>query len=579
MVQTVTVKDSPPGGNLPAGGQDSLPSPGRESLYPVLALLAFLVLFRLLAAALLPVTQDEAYYSLWAKHLDLGYSDHPPLIAWLASTANLLAGSALAVRLGTLLITTLTLFATIQLLRSAGLGKPQQIFAGLVLFSFNLAGILLGFLTTPDVILVLAWTLALNEASVALTSDPRRWVTAGLACGLGLLAKYIVVVIGLVFLWAVLRDPSRQIRTRWPWLGVVAALLVFLPHLAWNAGNEWITLRFQLIHRLPFSQSDSAEIGSHLPAPLPGNPESPVWQLSSYYHYVDPDVVPSTEPPPSPPEPKSRLSLAVHRVGELFWSQIFLWGAFVVPLVVLLLRDVVRRALRQDYRLESGQVHSRLGPLLWGAVWIPIVFFSFISIFTRVEANWPAIYLVGASVLLTPLFTLRKRTLLICAAVNLLLVATLIAHSRNPFLPTTPMNDRILRETHGYRALAEYTGSLDDPLFAESYQIASMITFYRPHAEVTQWPDITTRRSELTRRAEFIHQDWSDVLEQGGFWLITTLWPAPQLPEFSADQMIQLEDCLDAGFQETRAFERPSYTPKCQDRAVHTWFAVHYVKR
>ena len=551
----------------------------RESLYPVLALLAFLVLSRLLAAALLPVTQDEAYYSLWARHLDLGYSDHPPLIAWLASTANLLAGSALALRLGTLLITTLTLFATIRLLRIAGLGKPQQVFAGLVLLSFNLAGILLGFLTTPDALLVLAWTLALGEASVALMADRRRWITAGLACGLGLLAKYIVVVIGLVFLWALLRDPARQIRTRWPWLGVAAALLVILPHLAWNAGNEWITLRFQLIHRLPFSQSASAEIGSHLPAPLPGNPASPVHQLSNYYYYVDPEVVPPTEPLPPPPRAKSRLSLAIDRLGELFWSQLFLWGAFVVPIVILLAKEVIRRVRRQACRLDSGQVHSRLGPLFRGAVWIPIVFFSFVSIFTRVEANWPAIYLVGAGVLLTPLFTLRKRTMLICAAVNLLLLTTVVAHSRNPFLPIRPMDDRILRETHGYRVLAEYTKSLDGPLFAESYQIASMITFYRPHAEVTQWPDITTRRSELTRRAEFIHQDWNDVLGHGGFWLITTLRPAPQLPEFSADQMIQLEDCLDAGFQETGVFEKPSYTPKCQDRAVHTWYAVHYVKQ
>jgi 4-amino-4-deoxy-L-arabinose transferase-like glycosyltransferase len=37
---------------------------------------------RLLAAAAIPLTEDEAYYRLWAQHPQLGYYDHPPMIAW-----------------------------------------------------------------------------------------------------------------------------------------------------------------------------------------------------------------------------------------------------------------------------------------------------------------------------------------------------------------------------------------------------------------------------------------------------------------------------------------------------------------
>ena len=39
------------------------------------------VIVWILAAAIIPVTQDEAYYFAWAEKLAWGYYDHPPGIA------------------------------------------------------------------------------------------------------------------------------------------------------------------------------------------------------------------------------------------------------------------------------------------------------------------------------------------------------------------------------------------------------------------------------------------------------------------------------------------------------------------
>src|SRR3954469_5503223 len=51
--------------------------PNRDLLLLALGLTAL----RLIAATV-PLTEDEAYYRLWAQHLQLGYLDHPPMIGW-----------------------------------------------------------------------------------------------------------------------------------------------------------------------------------------------------------------------------------------------------------------------------------------------------------------------------------------------------------------------------------------------------------------------------------------------------------------------------------------------------------------
>ena len=50
-------------------------------IFKVLLVLQFL--WYLLAASMIPITQDEAYYFAWGQRLALGYFDHPPAIAFI----------------------------------------------------------------------------------------------------------------------------------------------------------------------------------------------------------------------------------------------------------------------------------------------------------------------------------------------------------------------------------------------------------------------------------------------------------------------------------------------------------------
>jgi hypothetical protein len=51
-----------------------------------------------------------------------------------------------------------------------------------------------------------------------------------------------------VLLGALLIADPRALRGRWPYLGGLLALLVFLPNILWNADNDWLTMRFQFGH-------------------------------------------------------------------------------------------------------------------------------------------------------------------------------------------------------------------------------------------------------------------------------------------------------------------------------------------
>ncbi|HZQ39979.1 MAG TPA: glycosyltransferase family 39 protein, partial [Rhizomicrobium sp.] len=69
---------------------------------------AGLIVLRLVMAALLPLSADEAYYWLWSRHLAAGYYDHPPAIALVIRFGTLLLGdSELGVRLGGVLLSIL----------------------------------------------------------------------------------------------------------------------------------------------------------------------------------------------------------------------------------------------------------------------------------------------------------------------------------------------------------------------------------------------------------------------------------------------------------------------------------------
>ena len=79
----------------------------------------------------------------------------------------------------------------------------------------------------------------------ALVDDrPRWWLAAGLVAGIGLNNKHAVafLLLGLLVSVAAVRETRGQLRTPYPWLGGLLALLLWLPNLAWQAAHGWPVL-------------------------------------------------------------------------------------------------------------------------------------------------------------------------------------------------------------------------------------------------------------------------------------------------------------------------------------------------
>ncbi len=499
---------------------------------------AFILLWRLWAAWILPVTQDEAYYFDWALHLDWGYFDHPPGVALLGLGARLVPASALAGRLGNLLAATLTLLVLIRFYRACGL-DARQVFLALVMTGATFAGLVSGVLATPDTPLALAWALALHEGLAALRDDRRRWVTAGLATGLGLLGKYGMALIGPVFLWAILWADPKALRTPWPYLGALTALLFFAPNLIWNAQNDWLTIRFQFGHG--FSTSAGALSADAVGAALALPERASVLEQAGL---------------------GERLLAVLSFLG----IQAALWGLMLFPLVAGLWRGWRLRAQARPWVSDRGA-----RALLVAGTVFPLAFFGLVAAFSAVQPNWAVLYLLTGIPLAVLASAGYRRALLVAAGANVFLVSLYLLHARTGILPLPDNQQRILHETHGFQALARELEGLSGPVFADRYQLVAMTRFYAPGLEITQWPGLF-RASEYVRGQLVPPVDREAIARAGGWWLLSRNPPRPVIPGFRLDRQRLLYDCLREGLLEATTGQPDPCT-----EPIHRWWLLHYV--
>ena len=523
------------------------------------AVFAAVVLLRHALAALLPIVKDETYYLAWAKALDWGYFDHPPAVAWMGSTALLAWGSPLAGRLGTMALAAAAFPFAAGLLLHAGVRERAAYLAGLLLSSFNLCAVVAGVLTTPDAALLTAWCAALHEAAAALTGRRARWVGAGLAVGLGLLAKYNMVLIGPVFAWALWRGDRAALRTRWPWIGALVAGLVFAPHIAWNAQHEWVPIRFQLHHGFD-ADEDGVALTTRLPsAQAPGSAERAFGRWFKPWDGKSDAFQPSTGT-------GERLA---SRVGNYVKDVLLIWGAFLVLIVYRIARRFRRLPRAPD------AIDARVRPLLVAAVVVPLAFFALVSLRSHVEATWPAVYVVGAAPLLATFCARRLRLTVGLAGLNAVLLLALAAYVRAPI--GCRADARIVREVQGYRELAALLDArLEGPVFGDRHQLVSELNFHAPRLALQQWPGIG-RPSEYVRRPEWNHHTVESLTAAGGLWLVVERPLPPRLPGFTPVNGFVAYYCLGSGLITVDAFTGDEFRAPCPGRTVHRWLAVRYV--
>jgi 4-amino-4-deoxy-L-arabinose transferase-like glycosyltransferase len=221
----------------------------RRPLIATLLIVAGLIVLRLAAAGLTPLTFDEAYYWTWSKHLAPGYFDHPPMVAVVIRLGTLIAGDTeFGVRLVSILLAIPMSWAV---WRAAELlfGGPRIAASAVILLNATMMVSAGTTIVTPDAPLLVASSFVLYAlAQVAATGRGVWWLGVGVAVGLALLSKYTALFFGPAILVWLLWVPSmrRWLASPWPYLGGVVAFALFAPVIVWNAQHDWISFVKQL---------------------------------------------------------------------------------------------------------------------------------------------------------------------------------------------------------------------------------------------------------------------------------------------------------------------------------------------
>ncbi len=188
---------------------------------------------------------DEAYYWVYSQKLDLGYFDHPPMVAlWIYISNLFFANGELSVRFFAAFTLSATIFICWKLIEHPKKKEFTWLFLLIVLSTtlFNVYG----FITVPDTPLLFFMALFLlgykkyvdNKSSLSYFL-----ISIGMA---GMLySKYQAILVILFVLFSnlkILKDGKF-------WIASLGSTILFAPHLYWQFINDFPTFRYHLYER------------------------------------------------------------------------------------------------------------------------------------------------------------------------------------------------------------------------------------------------------------------------------------------------------------------------------------------
>lgn len=219
----------------------------RQKLFAAIGMFIYLLLLRLVFLGPVNLLPEETYYWNYSQHLDIGYLDHPPMVAWLIRLGTAIFGNnEFGVRISAyicwLIAAGFSYFLARNLYNTATAIACALLVAVLPFYFSN------GFLMMPDAPLMAAWAATLFFLERALLGVKRfAWFGAGLSLGIGLLSKYTILLLGPAALVFVLAHPEsrRWLGRKEPYLAAAVAALLFSPVVYWNATHQWMSFAFQ----------------------------------------------------------------------------------------------------------------------------------------------------------------------------------------------------------------------------------------------------------------------------------------------------------------------------------------------
>jgi len=226
--------------------------------WAILSILLFLFIVRTFLVFDMGLMPQDAYYFFYSEHLDLSYFDHPSGIAWvLWLFTTLLGKKVFVVKLAVTIVTFCTEAAFIML-ATRFMNFKGVVQATILLFSTVLISIL-SLVATPDVPLLLFWTLSILALYPAIFQNKKGyWLLAGVLMGLAFNSKYTAVFLpaGLLLYLVVSPVHRKLLFTGWPYFCLLLFAIMTLPVIIWNYNHDFASIKFQSVNRAEEAGND-----------------------------------------------------------------------------------------------------------------------------------------------------------------------------------------------------------------------------------------------------------------------------------------------------------------------------------
>jgi len=228
----------------------------KRNAYILILTMAF---FSAIYNAFLPLHGDEAYYWMWSHHLQTGYFDHPPFIAYMIYLTNFISEAEWGVRLVNVFSMSISAIYIFKL--ASEMFDEKLALNALLIFSSVIlvhAGYII---TTPDSPLILFYSITLYYSYKAIFyGKTKDYVITGIMLGLMMLSKYTAILfVFSLLIFIVFKRRDIFLKANF-YLAIVLSVVVVSPMVIWNYQNDWISFAFQLGH----GTTDSFEIYPHL---------------------------------------------------------------------------------------------------------------------------------------------------------------------------------------------------------------------------------------------------------------------------------------------------------------------------
>jgi len=184
-----------------------------------------------------------------SRHLAWGYPAYPPVTPFFGRLSLILFGTSLrGFRFFAGVAQAVTVVLTGLMARDMGARRYGQLVAAVAALPVVIGG---GYEMQYVAFDALAWVLTTCFiVHLLATGNPRWFLAIGASIGFGMMSKYTIGFFVIAILGAaLLTDARRYFKSKWLWIGIAIAVLIWLPNLLWQIQHHLVSLDFlQHIH-------------------------------------------------------------------------------------------------------------------------------------------------------------------------------------------------------------------------------------------------------------------------------------------------------------------------------------------